>query len=451
MTLKLFNTKTQKLETFRPIDPNNVKIYTCGPTVYDYAHIGNFTSYIYWDLLLRTLMTLNYKPNRILNFTDVGHLASDADEGIDKLEKGAKREGKSVWDIAKFYSDDFLRNFKSLNLIPPAKICPATNYIKAQINLVERLTEKGFTYETSDGVYFDTSKFPNYAKFARLDLDHLKAGARVKFSSEKKNPTDFAVWKFVQPDENHAMQWQYLNRPGYPGWHLECSAIIHSELGEPIDIHAGGIDHIPVHHTNEIAQSTAAFNSPLANYWIHCNFITINNEKISKSLGNTLSLDQLKAKGFTPLEFKTWVLQGHYQSERNFNFNSLTAAKSRYLNWRNRVAAAFQSSISNPNPNFKSEIISTLSDNLNSASAFALIDNSNLALSDWEFVDQLFGLDLLAAATPISQNQLSLISQRESARQAKDWSTADAIRDQLAKQNLTVKDTSNGPIWQFIS
>lgn len=451
MTLKLFNTKTQKLETFQPIDPNNVKIYTCGPTVYDYAHIGNFTSYIYWDLLLRTLMALNYKPNRILNFTDVGHLASDADEGIDKLEKGAKREGKSVWDIAKFYSDDFLRNFKSLNLIPPAKICPATNYIKAQINLVEHLTEKGFTYETSDGVYFDTSKFPNYAKFARLDLDHLKAGARVKFSSEKKNPTDFAVWKFVQPDENHAMQWQYLNRPGYPGWHLECSAIIHSELGEPIDIHAGGIDHIPVHHTNEIAQSTAAFNSPLANYWIHCNFITINNEKISKSLGNTLSLDQLKAKGFTSLEFKTWVLQGHYQSERNFNFNSLTAAKSRYLNWRNRVAAAFQSPISTPNPNFKSEIISTLSDNLNSASAFALIDNSNLALSDWEFVDQLFGLDLLAAATPISQNQLSLINQRESARQVKDWSTADAIRDQLAKQNLTVKDTSNGPIWQFIS
>lgn len=451
MTLKLFNTKTQKLETFRPIDPNNVKIYTCGPTVYDYAHIGNFTSYIYWDLLLRTLMALNHKPNRILNFTDVGHLASDADEGIDKLEKGAKREGKSVWDIAKFYSNDFLRNFKSLNLIPPAKICPATNYIKAQINLVERLTEKGFTYETSDGVYFDTSKFPNYAKFARLDLDHLKAGARVKFSSEKKNPTDFAVWKFVQPDENHAMQWQYLNRPGYPGWHLECSAIIHSELGEPIDIHAGGIDHIPVHHTNEIAQSTAAFNSPIANYWIHCNFITINNEKISKSLGNTLSLDQLKAKGFTPLEFKTWVLQGHYQSERNFNFNSLTATKSRYLNWRNRVAAAFQSPISTPNPNFKSEIISTLSDNLNSASAFALIDNSNLTLSDWEFVDQLFGLDLLAAATPISQNQLSLINQRESARQVKDWSTADAIRDQLAKQNLTVKDTSNGPIWQFIS
>ena len=450
--MKLYNTATHKIEIFKPINPQKVKIYTCGPTVYDYAHIGNFTSYVYLDLLIRTLKANHYQPYRILNFTDVGHLASDADDGIDKLEKGAKREGKTVWDIADYYGQAFLRDFKALNLVPPAKICRATDYIQAEIALVDQLTAKGFTYQTKDGIYFDTSKFKNYSKFARLDLDNLKAGARIAFNPEKRNPSDFAVWKFIQPDEDHAMQWQYLNQSGYPGWHLECSAIIHTELGETIDIHTGGIDHIPVHHTNEIAQTEAAYGLKMSNYWLHSNFITINGEKASKSLQNTYTLLDLQKQGFSPLDFKLWVLQGHYQSERNFSFEDLTSAKQRLLNWKNRIAATFQQTNHDATtPNFATSILDAVSDNLNSALALAVIDNSSLSLSDWKLVDQIFGLDLMSAATPIADELKQLISERESARQAKNYAVADQIRNRLETQNITVKDTPSGPIWQYLN
>lgn len=450
--MKLYNTATRKIELFKPQNPQKVKIYTCGPTVYDYAHIGNFTSYIYWDLLIRILKINHYQPYRILNFTDVGHLASDADDGVDKLEKGAKREGKTVWDIADYYSQAFLRDFKLLKLTPPAKICRATDYIQAEIALVEELTAKGFTYQIQDGIYFDTSKFKDYAKFARLDLDHLRAGARIAFNSKKRNLSDFAVWKFIQPNENHAMQWQYLGQPGYPGWHLECSAIIHAELGETIDIHTGGIDHIPVHHSNEIAQTEAAYGLKMSNYWLHSNFITINGEKASKSLQNTYTLSDLQDQGFSPLDFKLWVLQGHYQSERNFSFEDLASAKQRLLNWKNRIAATFQQTNSNTaSPDFATSIIEAVSDNLNSAAALAIIDNSELSLADWELVEQIFGLNLMSAATALADELKQLVSKRESARQTKDYATADQIRQQLEKQNISVKDTPNGPIWQYLS
>lgn len=450
--MKLYNTATRKIELFKPQNPQKVKIYTCGPTVYDYAHIGNFTSYIYWDLLIRILKINHYQPYRILNFTDVGHLASDADDGVDKLEKGAKREGKTVWDIADYYSQAFLRDFRLLNLTPPAKICRATDYIQAEIALVEELTAKGFTYQIQDGIYFDTSKFKDYAKFARLDLDHLRAGARITFNSEKRNLSDFAIWKFIKPQENHAMQWQYLGRPGYPGWHLECSAIIHAELGETIDIHTGGIDHIPVHHSNEIAQTEAAYGLKMSNYWLHSNFITINGEKASKSLQNTYTLSDLQEQGFSPLDFKLWVLQGHYQSERNFSFEDLASAKQRLLNWKNRIAATFQQTNSDTaSPDFAASIIEAVSDNLNSAAALAIIDNSELSLADWELVEQIFGLNLMSAATALADELKQLVSKRESARQTKDYATADQIRQQLEKQNISVKDTPNGPIWQYLS
>ncbi|MBR2658931.1 class I tRNA ligase family protein, partial [Candidatus Saccharibacteria bacterium] len=247
--MKLYNRQKKQLEDFKPQDKNNVKIYTCGPTVYSYAHIGNFASYIYWDLLVRTLTANGYKVNRVLNLTDVGHLSSDADDGEDKLEKGAKREGKTVWEIADKYIEAFFKDYRALNLTEPTKIARATDYIEQDIALVDTLTEKGYTYETTDGIYFDTKKFKKYPDFAKLDLDKMRAGARVEFSSEKHNVSDFAVWKFIKEGEDHAMRWDYLGRPGYPGWHLECSTIIHTLLGEPIDIHTGGIDHIPVHHT----------------------------------------------------------------------------------------------------------------------------------------------------------------------------------------------------------
>jgi len=448
--MRLYNTLTKKLETFKPLNPDEVKIYTCGPTVYDFPHVGNYTSYIYWDLLIRTLKKNGFTPKRVLNLTDVGHLASDADEGEDKLEKGAKRENKTVWEIADFYSNYFLENYEKLNLTPPDVLAKATDYIEEDIKLIDALTKKGYTYETSDGIYFDTSKFKTYADFARLDLDHLKAGARVDFNSEKRNVSDFALWKFIKPDEDHAMRWDYLGRPGYPGWHIECATIIHEELGETIDIHTGGIDHIPVHHTNEIAESEAAFDKKMCNFWLHCNFITINNEKVSKSLGNTYKLEELEEKGFAPLDFKMWVLQGHFQGTRNFSFDDLSAAKSRRLNWRNKAASAFQTGKIEKQPDLQEKILNALNENLNSPEAFSIIDTSELSFEDWQFVDELFALDLVNNIE-LPDFIKRLISEREEARDHKDYALSDQIRDELSENNIVVLDTKDGPIWQFLN
>ena len=465
--LNLYNTASKSLEPFTPTDPNNVKIYTCGPTVYSSPHLGNFAAYIYWDLLLRVLVAENMKVNRVLNLTDVGHLSSDADDGEDKLEKGAKREGKTVWEIADFYIREFKADFKKLNLLEPEKWARATDYIDASKALVEKLIKNGYTYETADGVYFDTAKFSDYGTFAHLDLKNLKAGARVEFSSEKKNPSDFAVWKFIKPGESHAMRWDFLGRPGYPGWHLECSAIIHETLGEPIDLHAGGIDHIPVHHTNEIAQTFGAFEKPLARFWLHCNFLKINGEKISKSLGNIITLDELEKKGFSPFDFKLWLYQGHYRSERNFTFEDLQAARSRRLKWRNRIVLLYQgfssaerisenSSVVSEvvdetfSKNFRKILLKNLDDDLNSAAAFAYLDSvaELLNLDDWRFIDSLFALDLFPEN--LTPELRPLIEQRNLARKNKDYAAADKIRDELAKNNITVLDAPSGSFWQFI-
>ncbi len=449
--LKLYNTLGHKMETFTPFNAGEVKIYTCGPTVYSQPHIGNFAAYIYWDLLVRTLKAQGYGVKRVLNLTDVGHLTSDADDGEDKLEKGARQTGKSVWEVAEFYIDKFLEDYKALNLTMPDILARATDYIPEDIELVDALTAKGYTYETRDGVYYDTAKFPQYADFARLDLDNLRAGARVEFSSEKHNPSDFAVWKFIQPDEKHEMRWDYLGRPGYPGWHLECSTIIHTELGETIDIHTGGVDHIPVHHTNEIAQSEAAFEKKLARYWLHCNHLTSEGQKISKSLGNGYTLADLAEQGYSPLDFKMWVLQGHYQSERDFSLENLEAARVRRLNWRNRIAKCYQ----NPNTiggntDAIDEIIEALNDNLNSPKAFAVVDAApNDSLDFWQQVDHLFGLGLMDDAPEITPEAKQLLVERQAARAKKDFATSDRLRDELLAQNITVIDGPDGQIWQY--
>ena len=432
--LKLYNTKEHRIEDFK--SPNEViKIYTCGPTVYNDAHIGNLTAYIYWDLLVRCLKTNGYKVKRVLNLTDVGHLVSDADEGEDKLEKGAKREGKSVWEIAETYIDKFKNDYKKLELAEPEVWARATDYIEEDKEAVDLMTKNGFTYETTDGVYYDTSKYKDYANFANLDLKGLKAGARVNFSDEKRNVSDFAVWKFIRDGEEHTMRWDYLGRPGYPGWHLECATIIHKELGEPIDIHAGGIDHIPIHHTNEIAESYAAYGNELSRYWLHCNFITIDGEKISKSLGNVYLLSDL-------------VLSGHYQGTRNFTFESLEAAKARRLSWRNRIAECYQKDIESEGAFEK--VLEAVNNNLNSAEAYAIIDNSKMSLDDWKKTDKLFGLKLIEDSPKISDELQTLVLEREKAREQKNFSRADEIRDQLAKEGITVKDTPTGPVWQYI-
>lgn len=449
--MKLYNTASRKIETFKPLG-EVVKIYTCGPTVYSNAHIGNLTAYIYWDLLVRALRANKYKVKRVLNLTDVGHLVSDGDEGEDKLEKGAAREGRTVWEVADSYIEKFLDDYRSLELSEPEVIARATDYIDADMQAVDLMTERGFTYETRDGVYFDTAKFDDYAKFARLDIEGLQAGARVGFSSEKRGVADFAVWKFIQPGEKHAMRWDYLGRPGYPGWHLECSTIIHETLGEPIDIHTGGIDHIPVHHTNEIAQSYAAYGHELARVWMHCNFITIDGEKISKSLGNVFLLSDLAERGFTPIDYKMWVLSGHYQGERNFTFESLAGAKARRLNWRNRIVECYQDIASQQESSEKCDykkILAAVNNNLNSAEAFALIDNSELTLDDWRMVDELFGLRLIEDSPDAPDDVYELLRERDRMRAEKNYQRSDELRDLLLEKGYTVKDTPEGAIWQY--
>lgn len=464
--MKLYNTLTRKVDDFTPADPNQVKIYTCGPTVYSHAHIGNFTAYIYWDLLIRTLRSHGWKEDRVLNITDVGHLTSDSDEGEDKLEKGARKEGKTVWQVAEYYMEDFLKNFRALGNLEPTTIARATDYIAADISLIDTLTEKGYTYETSDGIYYDTSKFPTYADFARLDLENLRAGARVDFNPEKRNPSDFALWKYIQPGEDHAMNWEYRGRSGYPGWHIECSAIIHETLGEPIDIHTGGIDHIPIHHTNEIAQSEAAFGLPLARFWLHNNFITINGAKISKSLGNIYTFEDLQKKGFTHLDYRMWVLQGHYRSERNFSLEELAAAHERLMNYRNFAALRHQNptlyqvhgtELDHLTAQVDAEIRDALDDNLNSAKALAALDAAlpEFTKNIWadpnlvSDIDRLFGLDLMNSTPDITLEQKALIAARQVAKQEKDFARADEIRQQLQQQSITLKDTPTTTIWQY--
>ncbi len=446
--LKLHNTATNKTEQFKPLS-DVVKIYTCGPTVYSYAHIGNLTAYIYWDLLIRSLRINGFKVKRVLNMTDVGHLVSDGDEGEDKLEKGARREGKTVWEVADYYIDAFIKDYDSLELIKPDVLARATDYIEADIKAVDLMTEHGFTYETQDGVYYDTAKFTDYAKFANLDLAGLQAGARVEFSNEKHNASDFAVWKFIKPGEKHAMRWDYLDKPGYPGWHLECSVIIDAELGGPIDIHTGGIDHIPVHHTNEIAEYYAMTGRELSKYWLHCNFIMIDGQKISKSLGNIYTLSDLEKRGFSPMDYKMWVLSGHYQGTRNFTFESLEGAKARRLSWRNRIAECYQKEIEGDGSFDK--ILDAVNNNLNSAEAFAMIDGAVLSLDDWKKIDELFGLRLIEDTPDIDDSLRELIDERQKARDARDFARADELRDLLAEKGIAVRDTADGGVWEYLT
>lgn len=445
--LRFYNTATRKVEKFKPLG-SPVKIYTCGPTVYNYPHIGNFAAYTYWDLLVRVLKADGYEVRRVLNLTDVGHLISDSDSGPDKLQKSAEREGKTPEEVADFYTAIYLDDYAKLEFLPPEVLARATDYIAQDMQEVDKMTERGYTYETTDGVYFDTAKFPQYADFAQLDLAGLKAGKRVKFSKEKRNATDFAVWKFIQPGEKHAMRWDYLGRPGYPGWHLECSTIIHETLGEPIDIHAGGVDHIPVHHTNEIAQTYAAEGCELAKYWLHCDFITIDGRKISKSIGNTYTLDNLAAKGFSPMDYKMWLLSGHYQGARNFTFEGLKAAQNRRNNWRARIAKCYQKDSKSEDGAF-GKILTAVNDNLNSAEAFKLVDELELSLDDWGKVDQLFGLRLIKDTPDLDEKQYAMIETRNEARMRKDFETADKIRTELAEQGIRINDVAGESIWEY--
>lgn len=488
MSLQFHNQLSKKVDAFRPITEGNVSLYTCGPTVYNYLTVGNWTAFIYWDTLVRVLQANNLEVTRVMNITDVGHLVSDADEGEDKLEKGAKREGKTAWEVAKMYTDDFFAGMKALNLILPTHTPRATDYIPQQLEFVRVLKNKGYTYQISDGIYYDTAKFPTYSNFADLDLEAQKAGARVEFNPEKRNASDFALWKFTPAGEHRDMEWETpkdLLQPdisseqkvmGFPGWHLECSAMAMSLLGETIDIHTGGIDHIPVHHTNEIAQSEAANGVPMAHYWLHNNHLKVNGTKISKSLNNGYTLQDLAEKGFDPLDFRLFILQSHYRTEGNFTFDNLTAARNRRLNWRNVAALRHQThdTLETDETNEADSktvslyattqaLVEALSDDLNTAEGMAIIDEAfskvlSTRLDDihqhafvtlLETIDQLYGLELLGTTPDISDDHKRLIIERARVREDKNYSRSDEIRDELAASGIAVRDTPSGPIWEY--
>ena len=464
--LKFYNTPSRKIEEFKPLNPENVKVYTCGPTVYASPHIGNWVAFIYWDILVRTLQLNGYNVTRTMNITDVGHLVSDEDDGEDKLEKGARREGKTVWEIAEFYTNEFLKGMSDLNLITPENLSKATDFIPEQIAIIEDLSKKGFTYKTSDGIYFDTAKFPKYADFAHLDLENLKAGARINFNPEKKNLSDFALWKWSPKDKKRGMEWEYCGRMGFPGWHLECSAIAINTLGETIDIHTGGIDHIPVHHTDEIAQSETFTGKTFSNYWLHCNHMTSEGKKISKSLGNGFTLEQIISQGFSPMDFKMFVLQSQYRTESNFSFENLKSAQNRLKNWQNIANLRWQIKGSDgtiPSLATKQVILEEVNNNLDTPKALAKIDEifgeiikanpeklnySNL-LELIEFIDELLGLNLITSTPDISDEIKMKIIERNNARAEKKWAKSDEIRDELLSKNIILRDTPKKSFWEY--
>lgn len=464
--MKLYNTKTRSIEPVNPQHAPAVSVYTCGPTVYDHAHIGHWFTYVRMDILIRALKAAGYEPNWVMNITDVGHLVSDADDGEDKLEKGAKREGKTAWEVAAFYTEAFFHDLARLHITPPSITPKATDHIPEQIALIETLEQKGYTYTIDDGVYFDTAKFPQYADFARLDLDDLQAGARVNFNQQKRNIADFALWKFSPQGQTRDMEWDSPWGKGFPGWHIECSAMSMRYLGNTLDIHTGGIDHIPVHHTNEIAQSESATGETFAHIWVHSNHVTVNGEKISKSLGNGIQLQQIIDRGISPEAVRLHILESHYRSQAKFSWESLEAAQNRLqelhalaaLRWQARTTVHDATTFALRDVPL--EISRLLADDLNTPQILAFLSQvstqlltvliSTDMLDHFEAmlagIDELLGLRLQDVAD-ISAAQKELIQAREIAREAQDWAQADALRDELAQTGIGVRDTPSGPIW----
>ncbi len=468
---------SRELEGLRPLEDKKVKIYTCGLTVYNHPHIGNWLGYIYWDVLVRLLRETGYQVERTQNITDVGHLVSDDDSGEDKMEQGARQQGMTAWEVADKYTKIAeYEAYELLRLVEPDHLVAATDCIDRQIEFAKQLDDKGFLYKTDDGMYFDTSKLDDYGKLARLDVDGLEAGARVSMAG-KRNPTDFAVWKFSPQDAQRDMEWDSTWGKGFPGWHLECSTIAKDSLGDQIDIHTGGIDHIPVHHTNEIAQTESLTGKPFASIWLHNNHIKVDGHKMSKSLGNTYTLDDITERGFDIDAFKLLVLSKHYQTEGNFTWEILQSAQNRLNNWKNIAALRYQThdtlvddaKKSNDEDSVsllaaKQAIIEALSNNLDTPGALAVIEQSfnrleNKSLENihrhslvqlLETIDDLLGLSLLESTTDIDDSAKQLIIERQRARQNGDWQRSDQLRDQIAEEyNITLRDTPSGTIWGY--
>jgi cysteinyl-tRNA synthetase len=454
MRPRLYNSLTRSKDALAPLTPPNVGIYTCGPTVYNYQHVGNYRTYVFEDVLVRALDLLGLKVRRVMNVTDVGHLTSQGDEGEDKMEVGAAREGKTAWEIAKFYTDAFVKDCAALNVLPPDVLCRATDFIPEQIALVERLEKKGLTYRTSDGIYFDTAKLPDYGKLMTKEhLEGLKSGARVEANPEKRHLTDFALWKFTAPGTKRQMEWESPWGRGFPGWHIECSAMAMRFLGETFDIHCGGVDHIPVHHTNEIAQSEGATGKPFAKVWMHGEFLLMNSAKMAKSSGGFITLADLPAKGYSPLDYRYHCFTAHYRKQLDFTWESLDASKTsrrRLVEAARAVAGAAPAAGANePLVRFKD----ALCDDLNMPAALAVVWDalkSDLPAGAkrvfLEKAESVLSLDLFkpAEAESVPSEVSELLERRAKARAAKDFAESDVLRRKIEELGYLVKDGKDG-------
>ncbi len=464
--IRLYNTATKNIEDFYPINPKKVGFYSCGPTVYDFPHIGNWYTFIRYDELNRMLKLAGYNTSWVMNITDVGHLVSDEDEGEDKLEKGAKREGTTAWDIAKKYTQYFEQGLERLNIEKPDKLPKATDHITEQIELIKKLKRNKHIYIIDDGVYFDTSTFPDYGKLAGIKLSGQQEGARVAINKQKRNPSDFALWKFspkTKDEKKRDMEWDSPWGKGFPGWHLECSAMSMKYLGQTLDIHGGGVDHIPVHHTNEIAQSEGATGKPFSNFWFHSHFNLVNGKKMSKSLGNFYTLEDIENKGFSVIAFRLLVLQSHYRTDAHFSWDNLQAAQNRLQELTAMADMQWQPLAKKAQMNryaHKINIINALANDLNTPEALAILAQiSNDIVSNsihkneipsliefLSFLDSAFGLSL-SGRSDISTEQKNTLQKRKEARDAKDFEASDRLRDVLKKQGIIVRDTDHGQIW----
>lgn len=480
----LYNTLTRKKDLFVPIKKGKVGMYACGPTVYFYPHLGNMRTYIFEDILKRVFIYNGYKVNHVMNITDVGHLTSDKDTGDDKIEKEAKKEGKTAWQIAEFYTKSFFDDEKYLNILKPDIVCKATDNIKEQIELIKTLEKKGFTYKTSDGIYFDTSKVPDYGKLSGQKLEDLKAGARVEMNEEKKNHTDFALWKLSVPSGAHPersegskrqMEWPSPWGIGFPGWHIECSAMSMKYLGDHFDIHCGGVDFINLHHTNEIAQTESATGKkPWVNYWMHGEFVNLSGKKMSKSAGDFVTVENtLIEKGINPIIYRFAILSVHYRKQMEWNDEILNSAKNGLENLMRKISSLTEVRHGELGSNhnlirysvlgkgkiseeWKGKFLLAINDDLNMPQAMAILNEmlkSDLSPADKlataiDF-DKVLGIDLKSAilkksAEKIPENISKLLEERKLARENKDWKKSDELRNEIEKLGYEVKDTANG-------
>jgi len=462
--MKIFNTLNRKKEDLIPIEDNTIKIYSCGPTVYNYAHVGNMRTYIFMDSLRRVLKYNGYKTLHVMNITDVGHLVSDSDEGEDKLAKAAKAQNKTPWEIAAYYTDVFFKDLARLNIDVPEITPKATDHINKMIEFVQVLCEKGYGYETSDGIYFDIKKFADYGKLSGAKLDDQIAGARVSVNEEKHNPADFALWK--KAPKEHIMQWDSPWGKGYPGWHIECSAMSREYLGDLFDLHTGGVDHVPIHHENEIAQSEALLGKPAVNYWMHAEFLLVDNGKMSKSLGNTYTVSDLIEKGYSPMAYKYFCLNGHYRNKLNFTWEGIKSAQVSL----NRLLEALKTQKDGKDQiddsliaGWTKEFKDCISDDLNIPMGMSVLwiaaKNTAKSKKIYDMIidfDRVFGLDLengvknLENVASKEDNEEvpaeinTLVEQRNDAKKNKNFTLADEIRNKIKALGYSIKDTREG-------